>query len=61
MGRLQRQGLLQLLLPGAAIGAGQPLDQIQAPAAQLTALLGLTQPTGGLQQIAAAVAPPTAA
>ena len=44
------------MAPGAQVLTRQPLDQIQAPAAEGPSGQGLGQPAGGLQQVRAAVA-----
>ena len=71
MGGPQGQGLLQLLVPvGEHLGGGpgtgnrgtgkgrQPLDQVQAPAAQGTPPFGGIKPCGGFNHIGAPMAPP---
>ena len=58
--RRQIDGLPQLGAPGFQLHPRQSLDQIEAPAPEVAAVLGRAQPTGRLQQVGASVAPPQA-
>ena len=58
MGSLHSQGLLQLCAPTVQRLVGEIADQIQAPARQCTAVMGLHQPPATLLKIQPPVATP---
>jgi len=57
MGHVRCQCLKKLLIPVRQALLRQVLDQVKTPAAEISALKGLIQPSTGLKQVMAAMAP----